>query len=123
MGAKERIGELEAEHRRLREENQTQQHQLQARMQRVHELEGQLSRDSHNSSKPPGSDGLRRLPKSLRKRSGKKPGGQPEHKGHTLALVATPDQVIALHPATCVQWHVSLEEVPAQQDERRQVQD
>jgi transposase len=116
MTANEQITQLQAENAALREQNQ----KLLARIQ---ELEGRLRKDSHNSNKPPSSDGLRRVPKSLRKRSGKKPGGQPEHKGHTLALVATPDHVIARYPAECDRCHASLEAVPAQQYERRQVRD
>ena len=36
---------------------------------RVEELEARLAKDSHNSSKPPSSDGLARKTKSLRRRS------------------------------------------------------
>ena len=64
---------------------------------RVQELEAQLRKDSHNSSKPPSSDGLARKPKSLRKSSGRKPGGQAGHEGTTLKRVATPD-VTVRHP-------------------------
>jgi hypothetical protein len=49
---------------------------------RVQELEARLAKESHNSGKPPSSDRLRRearKTKSLRKRSGKKPGGQLGH--------------------------------------------
>jgi transposase len=64
---------------------------------RVRELEGQLRKDSHNSGKPPSSDGLAKKPKSLRESRGRKPGGQAGHEGTTLKRVATPD-VIVQHP-------------------------
>src|SRR5947209_9951228 len=51
---------------------------------RVKTLEGHQAKDSHNSSLPPSSDRFVRPPKSLRKKSGKKPGGQKGHRGHHL---------------------------------------
>lgn len=55
----------------------------------------QLERNSRNSSKPPSSDQNKPpKPKSQRKKSGKKPGGQPGHKGFTLEMVETPDYII-----------------------------
>ena len=64
---------------------------------RVKALEGQQAKDSHNSSLPPSSDRFVRPPKSLRKKSGKKPCGQKGHRGHHLRQVETPDQAL-LHP-------------------------
>lgn len=64
---------------------------------RLNELEAKLEKDSHNSSKPPSSDGPRRKPKSLRGTSNAKPGAQPGHKGKTLKRVAQPDH-IEVHP-------------------------
>jgi len=57
---------------------------------KVAALDGTLRKDSHNSSKPPSSDGLEKKTKSLREQSGKKPGGQPGHKDNTLKQMAHP---------------------------------
>ncbi|HKG92225.1 MAG TPA: IS66 family transposase [Gemmatimonadaceae bacterium] len=67
---------------------------------RVAALEAERAKDSRTSSKPPSGDVVRR-PRSLRGKSGKRPGGQPGHDGHTLALRAEPDRVIEHAPAAC----------------------
>src|SRR5712692_7598368 len=67
---------------------------------RVRALEGQQAKDSHKSSLPPSSDRFVRPPKSLRQKSGKKPGGQKGHRGHHLRQVETPDEVL-VHPVIC----------------------
>jgi transposase len=79
-------GSLREENFRLREENQ----QLRFRLK---ELEERLSKDSHNSSKPPSTDPphRKRKTKSIRKSSGRKPGGQEGHEGATLRQVENPD--------------------------------
>ena len=64
---------------------------------RVEELEGRLRKDSHNSSKPPSSDGLSKKNQSLREPSGRKPGGQSGHGGSTLKRAAHPDVAVE-HP-------------------------
>src|SRR5579859_7720861 len=101
MRLDERIAELEAENARQRE-------QITALLARVHDLEARLSKNSHNSGKPPSSDGLKRqLPRtrSLRGKSGKKPGGQLGHAGETLHLVAVPDAIVEHHPTVCAACH------------------
>jgi len=60
---------------------------------RIKELEDEKSKDSHNSNKPPSSDNPNRKPKSLRKKTGKKPGGQKNHKGSTLKQIDNPDKI------------------------------
>jgi transposase len=86
-------------------------------------LKRQRAQDSHNSSKPPASDGMARRLRPTRRPSGKQPGGQPGHAGHTLALVATPDGVEAHAPVVCGQCQQPLDGVPGTVVERRQVQD
>lgn len=90
---------------------------------RVKELETRLKKDSHNSHQPPSSDGpaKRPRPRSLRKRSGKKSGGQVGHPGTTRELVATPDVVIPHLPTVCVGCGASLECASEVSRERRQV--
>lgn len=68
----------------------------------VAELEQRLKMNSSNSSKPPSSDGYTKpAPKSLRTKSGRKPGGQKGHAGSYLAQVDSPDEVIEHMPASC----------------------
>src|SRR5215210_5709206 len=67
------------------------------------ELRGRLGTDSHNSSRPPSSDGpgSKPHPKSRREPSGRKPGGQPGHVGQTLRLVEPPDEIVVHAPIEC----------------------
>lgn len=65
-------------------------------------LQGRLALNSGNSSKPPGSDGLAKpAPKSLRKRSGRRPGGQNGHPGRTLLLSPKPDHIVVHQLELC----------------------
>ena len=90
---------------------------------RIKELEDRLAKDSRTSSKPPSSDGLGRLPRSARRASGKRPGGQAGHPGHSLLMVEQPDEVVPHRPEMCRQCRANLREVAGTLVERRQVLD
>jgi transposase len=75
----------------------------------VAELKRRLSQNSRNSSRPPSSDGLAKPPvKSLRRPSGRKPGGQQGHPGGHLQQVAVPDRVVDHVPLVCAGCHGDL---------------
>jgi transposase len=124
---------LQEENRRLEQENAALRalvaellplrEQVQALSEKVKQLENQKAKDSHNSHLPPSSDRFRRQPKSLRKRSGKKAGGQEGHEGNTLHLSASADEVIVHRVDVCQHCQHDLQAVAALQLERRQVID
>ena len=79
----------------------------------IAELRARLGKDSSNSSKPPSSDGYAKpsveakkgrkgkKDRSLRKRSGRKPGGQDGHEGAHLQRVEVPDGEVLHEPQEC----------------------
>jgi transposase len=93
---------------------------------RIAELEARLKQNPRNSSRPPSSEGLAKpapKPRSLRKKSGRKPGGQDGHKGTTLAQVARPDREVRHEPGCCGRCGAGLASRPVTGLERRQVFD
>lgn len=89
----------------------------------ITELRARLGRNSSNSSKPPSSDGLKPAPKSLRRPSRRKPGGQPGHEGKTVPMADRPDRVVEHRPARCAGCGTGLAGAGTAGVERRQVVD
>jgi transposase len=86
-------------------------------------LRDAAAQDSRNSSRPPSTDRSDKpQPKSLRKKSGRKPGGQPGHPGRTLQPSDTP-QHLHIHPLRECACGEDLSSQPAIDFERRQVFD
>lgn len=87
---------------------------------RVAELERQLRTDSHNSSKPPSTDGMGRKVVQTRKPTGRKPGGQKGHEGTTLRLTENPDHVVVHGVGKCLRCGKPLGQEALVGHERRQ---
>lgn len=113
------VGLVQALFARLEE----QQGQIAALGERVKELEERLGKNSRNSSKPPSSGPISPKPKSLRQKSGNKPGGQKGHPGKTLVWIEEPDEVVMHTPQKCEGCGKSLDGVEAYAREKRQVTD
>ena len=98
-----RIEVLTEELSRLRKENT-------ALVNKVSDLENKLfKKNSKNSSIPPSKDENRVKPnQSLRKKSGKKSGGQKGHKGDTLKMLDTADQIVDHKYKYCINCQEAL---------------
>mgnify|MGYP000076199307 CR=1 FL=1 len=104
----QRVLELEMENAELRE----------------HLTKYENPKNSRNSSIPPSRDGNRpKKNQSLRKRTGRKPGGQPGRKGSTLEMTATPDNIIERRPEYCRNCGSSLDHVALTEENSRQIVD
>ncbi len=90
----------------------------------VADLAAQVKANSRNSSKPPSSDGLAKpAPKSLRGKSGRRPGRPKGQPGATMELSDHPDKKVRHRPARCGCCGKSLKNAPVTAVERRQVID
>ena len=117
---------LRAENQALRNDLATALEHLEEANAHIKQLEGQAAKDSHNSSKPPSTNGFKepvRKTQSLREKSGKKSGGQPGHPGRTLMMVEQPDQTIRLTPVQCQHCQHDLPQASLSRRERVQVFD
>jgi transposase len=112
-----RIAEQAAESATLREA-------LAELQSQVADLAAQVKTNSRNSSKPPSSDGpARPAPKSLRGKSGRRPGRPKGQPGTTAELSDDPDKKVKHRPAKCGCCGKSLKNAPVTAVERRQVID
>jgi transposase len=108
----------------LRQELAQTRAELERARQRIAELEARLKQNSRNSSRPPSSEGLAKpSPRSLRKKSGRRPGGQDGHEGQTLMQTARPDRELRHEPRCCGRCGTGLAGHPVTGVERRQVFD
>lgn len=109
------VERLRRENERLRQENVDQAKQIAEAEKRIADLERQLAlrqQNSTTSSKPPSSDGLagRQRERGRRRKSRRKPGGQPGHPGHCRPLVPV-EQVqekVDVFPDACRHCHHAL---------------
>ncbi|WP_081611998.1 IS66 family transposase [Janthinobacterium sp. CG3] len=90
---------------------------------RLEALESKVAKNSHNSSQPPSSDGLRKT-NSLREPSGNLPSARPGHKGNTLKRMAGPSRIETHQlPEQCDRCGCAQDQEAAEIAEQRQVID
>ena len=95
-------------------------------------LKSRIDKDSSNSSKPPSSDGFRKIPNN-RETSERKTGGQPGHKGHRLTVPKDLDALVKAGKAEHIvidetdgsakytaDWEVDLKIIPVYTEIRRE---
>jgi len=94
-------------------------------------LKANKDKDSGNSSKPPSSNGFKKVLNS-REASGRKPGGQSGHKGHTISIPKDLDELVKAGKAKHVvedetegakryvsDWEIDLSIIPVYTEHRR----
>ena len=89
----------------------------------IEELRRRLGKDSPASPEPPSSDSPHKKPKarSLRTRSGRKPGKQPGAPSSTLRQSPDPDDTVTCGPAACGSCSADLADAPVIAVKKRQV--
>ena len=118
--------DLRRENERLKQEIEKLKEALKAAEQKIGELTAQLNQNSSNSNWPSSRDKKRqkKRSRSLREKSGKKPGGQEGHPGQTLERSESPDISEIHRPSQCHHCNTPFEENQRRVAvDRRQVHD
>jgi transposase len=118
----EQVGQLKAQVGRLQAEVSDLRGRDFQLQRRNAELEALVTKDSHNSSRPPSSDPpWAKRTRSLRRPSGRRPGGQAGHRGETLRFSVRPDCTVEHRPRQCRSCYTSLATAQAVGHRRQQV--
>jgi transposase len=119
---RELLSERDAEIAELRAEGAELRAQVAVLQAQVADLSARVRQNSQNSSRPPSSDGLAKpAPRSLRKKTGRKPGRPEGQPGATMQLTGHPDHVIRYEPACCAGCAADLAGAEEAGTVRRQV--
>ena len=102
-----RVSRLEKENKALLNENTLLKAENALLKSEIVELKARLNSDSHNSNKPPSSDGYKKktVKPAFPKGKNSNHGGQKGHQGKTLQQVEVPDKVEFCSPGTCSCGH------------------
>ena len=98
------VASLKIEHKKeidaLKSENQQLKKEIVSLKQENAKLKEIINKNSGNSSKPPSTDGFKKIHNS-REKSGKRPGGQLGHKGTIPILFDNPTRTVDIKPEKC----------------------
>jgi len=102
-----RLEKVERENRRLHHENTQLKADIAGIKAENKDLRARLESNSHNSNKPPSSDGYKKqtIKPGLPKGKVSSRGGQKGHKGNTLKQVESPDEIVPCVPDICTCGH------------------
>lgn len=102
-----RLEKVERENKRLHHENTQLKADIAEMKAENKDLRARLESNSHNSNKPPSSDGYKKqtIKPGLPKGKVSSQGGQKGHKGNTLKQVESPDEIVPCVPDICTCGH------------------